>query len=77
MCSMAIVFQKTQSLLEMHGKALSGSFKISISYHSCRAMLYDKDVYPEPHVFRPERFLKDGKLNPNVRDVDAAFGFGR
>ena len=28
--------------------------------------------------FKPERYLKDGELNPDVRDPDcAAFGFGR
>ncbi|KAJ6576403.1 cytochrome P450 [Mycena vulgaris] len=32
--------------------------------------------YPEPFVFNPDRFLKDGQLNPKVRDP-SAFGFGR
>ncbi|TCD70017.1 hypothetical protein EIP91_005268 [Steccherinum ochraceum] len=42
------------------------------------AMLHDPTDYPEPHVFMPERFLKDGKLNPDVRDPNAfAFGYGR
>ena len=28
--------------------------------------------------FQPERYLKDGQLNPDVRDPDcAAFGYGR
>ena len=28
--------------------------------------------------YRPERYLKDGKLNPDVIDPDSvAFGFGR
>ncbi|KAJ7146683.1 cytochrome P450 [Mycena epipterygia] len=36
------------------------------------------DMYPDPHSFKPERFLLDGKLNPAVRDPEtAAFGFGR
>jgi hypothetical protein len=34
-------------------------------------------VYPEPHTFKPERFLLDGKLNPAVKNPEAAFGFGR
>ncbi len=43
-----------------------------------RAVLHDPEAYPEPECFRPERFLKDGKLNPDVRDPGtAAFGFGR
>ncbi|KAJ7483548.1 cytochrome P450 [Mycena latifolia] len=37
-----------------------------------------QEIYPDPHTFKPERFLRDGKLNPAVRDPDtAAFGFGR
>nr|GAT52203.1 cytochrome P450 [Mycena chlorophos] len=42
------------------------------------AILHDKDAYPEPDEFKPERFLRDGKLNPEVQDPEiAAFGFGR
>ncbi|KAJ7091701.1 cytochrome P450 [Mycena crocata] len=34
--------------------------------------------YPDPFEFRPERFLKDGTLNLDVRDPRTfAFGFGR
>ena len=41
-------------------------------------MLNDERVYPEPHEFKPERFLKNGKLDSSVRDpMDIAFGFGR
>ena len=43
-----------------------------------RAMLNDKRDYPEPHLFKPERFLKNGQLDSSVRDpTDIAFGFGR
>ena len=43
-----------------------------------RAMLNDEQVYPEPHKFKPERFLKNGELDSSVRDpMDIAFGFGR
>jgi len=42
------------------------------------AMLYDERIYPDPHEFKPERFLKNGKLDSSVRDpMDIAFGFGR
>ena len=42
-------------------------------------ILHDPAVYPEPHEFRPERFLKpDGQLDPDVMDPSiACFGFGR
>ena len=42
-----------------------------------RTILHDPKVYNDPMEFQPERYLKDGKLNPDVEDPDAAFGFGR
>ncbi|KAG6827044.1 hypothetical protein H0H92_013389 [Tricholoma furcatifolium] len=43
-----------------------------------RAILHDENIYPLPLSFNPDRFIKDGKLDPNVRDpMHAAFGFGR
>ncbi|KAF8884004.1 cytochrome P450 [Infundibulicybe gibba] len=42
------------------------------------AMLHDETIYPDPFSFRPERFMKDGNINPEVRDpAHATFGFGR
>jgi len=41
-------------------------------------MLQDPDVYPEPHVFRPERYLVSEKGLDVQRDpAKIAFGFGR
>jgi hypothetical protein len=37
-----------------------------------------QDVYPDPDSFSPDRFMKDGKLDPSVRDpTDSVFGYGR
>ena len=40
--------------------------------------MHDPEVFKDPMVFQPERYLKDGKLNPDVRDPDSTvFGHGR
>ena len=40
--------------------------------------MHDRKVFNDPNEFKPERYLKDGKLNPDVRDPNCAvFGFGR
>nr|CAJ00405.1 putative CyP450 monooxygenase [Pleurotus sapidus] len=42
------------------------------------ALLNDPSVYPNPGDFNPDRFLMDGKINPEVRDPrDFVFGYGR
>ncbi len=41
-------------------------------------MLRDPKAYPSPETFNPDRYLKDGKFNPEVQDpATIAFGFGR
>ena len=40
--------------------------------------MHDPKAFNNPMEYDPERYLKDGKLNPNVMDSDSvAFGFGR
>ncbi|KAJ7032293.1 cytochrome P450 [Mycena alexandri] len=59
---------------EYHGYRIPAN---SIVIGNVWAILHHEEMYPEPHTFNPERFLLDGKLNPDVRDPQAAFGFGR
>ncbi|KAJ7509664.1 cytochrome P450 [Mycena galericulata] len=49
----------------------------SIVLGNAWALLHDEAVYPDPHAFKPERFLLNGKLNPAVKGPESAFGFGR
>ena len=42
------------------------------------AISRDESMFPDAEAFRPERFLRDGKPNPDVPDPDQfSFGFGR
>jgi cytochrome P450 len=41
-------------------------------------MMHDESVYPDAHSFKPDRFLKDGKIDHDVQDPrDMFFGFGK
>ena len=41
-------------------------------------MFRNESVYPNAHDFNPDRFLKDGQINSDVKDPEElAFGYGR
>ena len=43
-----------------------------------RSILNDPKVFNNPLKYQPERYLKDGKLNPDVMVLDSVvFGYGR
>lgn len=50
---------------------------LTLNFHA-RACMHDPTVWDEPDVFRPERFIRDGKLDPDVLDpANIIFGAGR
>ncbi|KAJ7931239.1 cytochrome P450 [Mycena leptocephala] len=49
--------------------------KGSIVWANVWAILHDEEIFPEPFVFRPERYLTGGEEASST--VAAAFGFGR
>ena len=41
-------------------------------------MTHDEGIYPDAKSFKPERFIKNGVLNKEIRDPrDIVFGFGK
>jgi len=42
-----------------------------------RAILHDEKTCPDPFTFKPERFMKNGKVVFDEKVIISAFGFGR
>lgn len=76
---MGALFPPVQLSSKMPGKCRSSGERVgSPTYVWCRAICYDKAVYEAPHIYDPERFLKDGKLDSSIKDPEErAFGSGR
>ncbi|KAH6904124.1 cytochrome P450 98A3 [Coprinopsis sp. MPI-PUGE-AT-0042] len=52
--------------------------KGTVVFPNTWGIFHDPELFPEPHLFKPERFLKDGKLDVSRFDPHlAAFGYGR
>lgn len=64
---------KTSGKYRSSGKRLESPTQIW-----CRAICYNESIYEAPHVYDPERFLKDGRLDNSVKDPEErVFGSGR
>lgn len=46
-------------------------------WNSSRAVLHDSVEYPDPNIFNPDRFIRDGALNSEIRSSTINFGVGR
>ncbi|KAM5536771.1 hypothetical protein V8D89_009489 [Ganoderma adspersum] len=60
---------------ELHGYFIPAGTVVLANIWAC---MHDPTLYQDPHVFRPERFIRDGKPDPSVLDpIPFVFGFGR
>ena len=51
---------------------------VATTYTWNRAVCYNETVFPAPHTYDPERFLKGGKVDRSVMDPEeSVFGSGR
>ena len=69
------VGHKTITDTELAGHKIKKDVAISFSLEAC---LLDKDIWGDPEVFRPERFLNENcKFNPKPNQYFVPFGGGR
>ncbi|PIL29143.1 hypothetical protein GSI_09192 [Ganoderma sinense ZZ0214-1] len=60
---------------ELEGYFVPAGTLVSANVWAC---MHDPAVFEDPDEFRPERFIRNGKLDVSARDPSAfAFGFGR
>jgi len=68
----ATVMENTWCAILFHGLLLAPNRVLK------RAVTRDESAYPNAHVFNPGRFIKDGQINPDVKDPEQlVFGYGR
>ena len=74
-----ILFPPVLPSSKTSGMCHSSAGRAGSSAHiRCRAVCYDEAEYEAPHIYDPERFLKDGQLDTSVKDPeDRIFGSGR
>ena len=74
---MVTTFRKGQLFLAMDGEH-ERLLLLSLLTSLIRSILHDPKSFNNPMEFQPERYLKDGKPNPDVIDpAVVAFGYGR
>jgi len=74
---MVIIFRKGWLWWLMHGQ-YEWLPLLSVQTFLIRSILLDPEVFSDLMGYRPVRFLKDGKLNPDVMESrSVAFGFER
>ena len=74
---MVTIFQKGQLFSAMDGENERLLLHFLLTF-LIRSILHDPKTFNNSMEFQPERFIKDGKLNPDVIDpAVVAFGYGR